>query len=189
MPEIEFGGGHVEAARGILVRCAGLPIAPAVTGEAVALRVNIGLRFETACQTYFARLSSKMHSGMEVLDAAISPGLDSLEQCGELDGALDTPYSLRKMYFSLCVLQNQQRALISILCRMWEAQHSFALEICVLFSSMSLCTITDKDEYGVQIHDLHLEFTRRMAENTSVEWYRRYGLAVVAEARATLKTL
>lgn len=48
-----LGEHHVEAARGILGRCAGLPIALAVTGEAVAARVDAGLRFERACSICF----------------------------------------------------------------------------------------------------------------------------------------
>lgn len=53
VPDAEFGQDHVEAARGVLLRCAGLPMALAVTGKAVALRVAAGLRFQTACEEYF----------------------------------------------------------------------------------------------------------------------------------------
>lgn len=142
IPDVEFCDDHVEAASGILGRCAGLPIALAVAGEAIALRVNAGLRFGTACKTYCDMLSDAMHGGVSVLDAAISLSLDSLQDCATQDGRLNTSYTLREMYFSLCVLRHQQQARVSVLHRMWKVDESAALEICVRFSSMSLSKLS-----------------------------------------------
>lgn len=46
-----------------------------------------------------------MHTGMSVLDAALNLSLDSLEDCTGQETSLATPYMLREMYISLCVLQ------------------------------------------------------------------------------------
>lgn len=171
-PQIEFCDTHVTAARGIVGHCAGLPIALAVTGEAIVLRVNAGLQFETACEKYFHLLSNKMYSGMYVLDAAISLSLDSLQKCVHEDMKLNTPYTVREMYFSLCVLENQQPFLASVLCRMWQVDEPIALEICILFYSMSLSKVSPSGD-TVHIRDLNLDFIRRMAGETSTEWHQR----------------
>lgn len=52
-----------EEIRGILDLCAGLPIALAITGQAVVLRVTLGLGFRRACQTYLDELSQEMYPG------------------------------------------------------------------------------------------------------------------------------
>lgn len=79
MPGVEYCDDHVKFVHGILNHCGGLPIPLAVTGDAVALRLKAGLRFGTACGKYFELLSNEMHSGLSVLDAAISLSLDSLQ--------------------------------------------------------------------------------------------------------------
>lgn len=62
---------------------------------------------------------------------------------------------------------------------MWKIDESSALEVCIRFSSMSLCKLytanTDNgdEEYNIHIHDLHLDFVRRIARKSSVEWHRR----------------
>lgn len=62
---------------------------------------------------------------------------------------------------------------------MWKVKESDALEICVCFSSMSLAKISpssaedEKEEYVLRIHDLYLEYVRRMAGETRAEWHRR----------------
>lgn len=179
LPGIEFCNDHVEAARGILGLCAGLPIALAVTGDAVSFRVHVGLRFQTACEKYLELLSESVVSGLHVLDAAISLSLDSLQDCFNEDGDPKTPYTLQEMYCSLCVFENKHQALVFVLCRMWNTEESTALGICVRFSSMSLCNLATssdddgKEELRVNIHDLLLELVRRMAWNSSIKWHRR----------------
>lgn len=127
-----------------------------------------------------------MHTGMSVLDAALNLSLDSLEDCTGQETSLATPYMLREMYISLCVLQNQQRALVSVLCRMWNNEECMALEICVRFSSLSLAKMSHssaghgKEEYILRIHDLHLEYVRRMAGETCAEWHRRLLIGHIA---------
>lgn len=50
---------------------------------------------------------------MGVLDAAIS--LDSVEHCAHQDRKLGTPYSLRDIYSSFCVLKNQEKVPVPVL--------------------------------------------------------------------------
>lgn len=111
---------------------------------------------------------------MTVLDAAIALSLDSLQDSVNDHEQLITPYTLREMYCSLCVLENKQQALVSVLCRMRDVCDSIAWEICVRLASMSLCKFSrGKEGYGAHIHDLHLDFVRRMAGETRVRWLRR----------------
>lgn len=64
---------HLEVASGVLESCSGLPIALSVAGAAVALRINSGVGFQYACQTYFEKLSDEMamQPGATFLDYAI----------------------------------------------------------------------------------------------------------------------
>lgn len=91
MPDNEFRDDDARSAGGILEHCQGLPIALAVA--AVAVLVNLGLPFRTACEKY---LEHEMHTGLSVLDAAISSSLDFLEDCASNDGNLISPYTCVK---------------------------------------------------------------------------------------------
>lgn len=129
MPDKEFDDDSVESAVAILEHCAGLPIALAVTGEAVAIRLNAGLRLGIACEKYFELLSYKMHAEVSALDAAINLSLKSLQDCAD-EESFSTACNLREKYLSLCVLDNQEQALVSVLGRMWKVEESAALDIC-----------------------------------------------------------
>lgn len=175
MPNGYFGEEHVRAARRILDVCGGLPILLALAGETIAVRVGTGFRFGSACEKYFQLFSDATRSGVSVLDAAINISLDSLQERAKQDGKLTTVYPFRELYCSLCVLKNHQQARVSVLRRMWKVNEETALEICIHFSSMSLAQLSFEDNEDIRlcIHDLQLDYVRRTAGNTSVEWQRR----------------
>lgn len=170
-----------DTVRGILDRCGGLPMALAVTGGAVALRIGLGLEFEIACQMYLKLLVEELNLGASLLDSAISLSLSSLEEEAEADGKGRHRYTFREMYTSLCVLRHQQFAPVPVLSRMWDTTESSALDICLKYSSISLAKMTTqvrkngRKELGLHIHDLQLNYCRTSSKNTgtSTEWHRR----------------
>lgn len=132
-PDVQWSEQDIDAARGILDLCSGLPIALSVTGEAVFLLVSNGFSFEYACETCLEELSDEMHPGASILEAAIRVSLSSLER--DLGKG---PFSIAELYTSLCVLHNQQVTPVLVLARMWNVTEAVERNICVMFSSMSL---------------------------------------------------
>lgn len=177
-PSIQFVDNHHSALREILARCGGLPIAIAVTGTAVALRMSLGLGFLSACRTYLDLLVEEMHLGASILDSTIRSSLSSLE---EMSDKGSQPYTLREMYESLCVLNNQRFAPVSVLSHMWRIDTSSTMDVCMRFSSMSLAKMSakflgDKEYCGLLTHDLQQDFCRKTAERrgTYSAWRSRF---------------
>lgn len=161
-PGIEFDEDNHAVVREILKRCAGLPIAIAVSGAAVALGMSSGLEFGFACRTYFNPLDKEMHLGASLLDSAINLSLNSIEEMFAEGGGFKYPfkpyfeyvwdissdreektnkYTLREMYISLCVLKNQEFAPVGALVGMWKIGESNAMDVCMRFSSLSLAKL------------------------------------------------
>ncbi len=120
------------SAQKILRICAGLPIALAVTGSAVAFLASTRFDFETACDEYARRLEKKRGNvgdkntteGMS-LDAGILLSLEFLQD--ELSKRkLKTDLSISDLYTSLCVLENQACVPVSVLGRMWQLDEGAA---------------------------------------------------------------
>lgn len=183
-PNTMFGEKHV---RRILSLCAGFPIVIAMAGATVALQVNTGLPFGTACETYYGLLSDAMLCGVPLLDAVVSLSLDALEHCASQNWNLNTAFTFRQLYCSLRVLQSQQRTQVSALGRMWMVNEATAMNVCRRFSSMCLVQLSS-DEATLSIHDLQLDYARRTAASTSVLWRqecanadRRFRLEVYTE--------
>lgn len=174
-----------KAARSILELCSELPIALSVAGAAIALRMKSGLAFDTACRIYFENISDEktLHLVFFFLDYAIPVSLAALEdevQKSRNGLQLLTSFSVHDLYTSLCVLQNQQFAPVSVLARMWNVNESNAIDICTISSSMSLAKISKQvfdgwEQCGLHIHDLHLDFCRRSADRSGDKknWHRR----------------
>lgn len=114
-PKLDHNDKHLEAARGILTLCFGLPISLSIAGAAVSVRMNSGLEFDQACRMYFDQISDEMalYPGTQFLENAIRLSLATLEAESEKDGygvRESTPHSVSNLYGSLCVLENQQFA-------------------------------------------------------------------------------
>lgn len=179
-PNLPLGDAHCQPVRGILKFCAGLPIALAVTGQAVAFRVASGLEFQSACHTYFEHLSNAMHPGATILNAAISISLLQLDEKIE-NKEIYFWYSFSDMYASLCILKTQEFAPVSVLARMWKLDVESATQACFHLSDMSLAKMSSRtlaggeEEIGIVMHDLHLDFCQHLAEQNSEtqEWHRR----------------
>lgn len=118
--DISFDKEKHKVIRGILDRCAGLPIALAMTGRTVARHMSYGFGFDFACQAYLKLLADEMNLGASLLDSAISLSLKSLEQKTANEGSRNHRYNFREMYTSLCVLRNQQWAPSSVVALMWK---------------------------------------------------------------------
>lgn len=179
-PEISLGEDLPPAAESILDLCGGLPIALAVTGEAVSFRKAAGLGFEYACSMYSAELSAQLNPGASMLDKAIDLSLDSIVIEPDEQGNMP-PYSIHQMYASLSILKAQQVAPIQVLARMWKISNMFAETICLLFTSMSLAKMSAQkfengdEECGFYVHDLQLKYCRQLAQKNGEEkeWHRR----------------
>lgn len=184
-PEMHPNEDQLDAAKGILNLCSGLPFSLSVAGAAVSLRMKAGVGFEYACRMYFERLCQELelYPGCEFLENAIRLSLTALaEECDTNARGVheSTEYSLSELYISLCVLENQQCVPIAVLARMWQTSESIAEEICFQFSTMSLAKISPlmldgREQCVLHIHDLHLEYCRRNASRSGDErvWHRR----------------
>lgn len=88
---------------------------------------------------------------------------------------------MSEMYTSLSVFLKQQFAPVSVLARMWNLDNSSACHVCHELSSLLLAKMSSrslengKEEIGVFIHDLHLEYCRDKAEKGAgtAQWHRR----------------
>lgn len=115
------------------------------------------------------------------MDSAIRQSLAILEDEFQNGDGLDLhEHSLSDLYTSLCVLINQQFAPVPVLALMWRISEDNAEDICVMLSSMSLAKmptqmLDGREQCGVNIHDLHLDFCRHNAGRSGVEklWHRR----------------
>lgn len=117
-PSISADEARCPAVRGILSFCAGRPIALAVTGQAVAFRVALGLEFRSACRTYFEDLMKEMNPGACILATAIHLSLRQLDETIK-SRERDFRYTFSDIYESLCILKNQEFAPVSVLACMW----------------------------------------------------------------------
>lgn len=181
-PRVQAGDSHLEAARGILESCAGLPIALSVAGAAVSRKVLAGLRFEYACQAYFKKVCEHrvLNPGAKFLDTAIRISLTTLEEEHQSSEDGTCSLSVDELYESLCILDNQQFAPVPVLARMWGISEQKAEDVCVMLSSMSLAkmstqTLDAREQCGAHIHDLHLDFCRQNASRNCTEkkWHSR----------------
>lgn len=171
----------VQEVRDILDLCGGLPIALALSGQAVALKVSLGLGFQCACRTYLKEAAEELHFGASFVGTAIQTSLDTLEGKLKSNGQL-YPYSVSEMYSSLCVLMKQQFAPIPVLALMWKLDISSASLVCQELASLSLATMSSRyledggeEENGILLHDLHLDYCSCLAEERegTAEWHRR----------------
>ncbi len=113
----------------ILRKCAGLPIALAVTGCAVSFLSQAHGNFESACDVFATRLEMKTSSvgdeeTMEgrILNAGIMLSLEFLEvELSKLKAklSLNIENSISALYSSLCILENQAWVSASVLGRQW----------------------------------------------------------------------
>lgn len=164
--------------QGILNLSAGLPIALAVCGSAVASHVKMGLQFKDACSTYLKDLKQKANLGVKVLEGAIELSLEYLEK---INAPVSTQFSIYDMYMNLCVLEKQLWMPVPVLAVMWEVDDKSAECIAKLFSSMSLAKTSlhknedGETELGLKIHDWHLNFCCQKVhfEDWRRNWYLR----------------
>lgn len=185
LPDIQPTDHLLDSSRSVLVLCAGLPISLSIAGAAVALCMSSEDDFDDACQTYLKNIQTQisLHPGKSFLDNAIQLSLAALEEYrerNELVGNEGYQHALSELYVSLCVLETQQFAPISVLAKMWGVSESFADNVCVSFKSMSMAkistqTLDGRKQRGVSIHDLYLQFCRQSASQSGDEqaWHQR----------------
>ncbi len=150
-----------------LLMCGGLPIALAITGSAVAFLSRALGDFDIACDEFATRLEEKRSTiGDEdwvdgsALTAAILLCLELLQ--------VKTDHSLKDLYTSLCVVENQARFPVSVLGRLWQLDEHAVIDIVRLFCEMSLAVLLqDSEPSGIVLHDLLLEFCRRRAAESN----------------------
>lgn len=140
---------ELDAARGILTLCSGLPISLSVAGSEVSLHVCNGVGFEYACRMYVKELSAerRLYPGDTVLDSAIRHSIGALTADWEKRESRmneSAIFSLNEMYTSFSILVNQQFVPVSVLSRMWNVSETKAETICSIFSSMSLAKISTR---------------------------------------------
>lgn len=171
----------LESARSVLLLCAGLPISLSVAGAAIALRINSGVKFEDACLAYVENIQTEisLHPGASFLENAIRQSLAALAEDREENGRRvhEDEYSLSELYASVCILENQQFAPVPVLARMWNMSEANAENVCASFSSMSWAKISThvldgRKQSVLNIHDLHLEYCRRNADQSGEEIVR-----------------
>ncbi len=124
----------------ILGICAGLPIALAVAGSAVAFLSDAHGDFDTACDAYGTRLENKRNilgdeESMEgtSLNACILLSLEFLYE-EFLKRKVQTDHSIYDLYTSLCVLENQAWVPVSVLGRLWQLDEDSVMDVVRLFS-------------------------------------------------------
>lgn len=183
-PDMIPSESSLAASQGILDLCSGLPIALSVAGSMVSMYMKMGLEYESACRMYLDEISSEMelYPGASFLDSAIRVSLSVLEADFEKNSGHDAvDQSVSELYISLCVLKNQQFMPLPVLALMWNTSEAKTEEICLLFCSMSLAKISTKhridgrEECGLFIHDLHLDYCGQNAARSGngKEWHRR----------------
>ncbi len=179
MPEETFASespGLRNSVQKSLYICAGLPIALAVTGSAVALRSGTLGNFETAYDAYATRLKKKRgNRGDEdttdgtSLNAGILLSLECLQD--ELSKRkVKTDHFIFDLYTSLCVLESQAW----ILYLFWGGFGNLTemqLWMLSIFCEMSLATPRPvrecSREAGIVLHDSQLDFCQRQVEETN----------------------
>lgn len=178
-PEVALSDGTPPAVGRILDLCGGLPVALAVTGEAVAFRKAGGLGFDYACRMYAGELAGRKNAGVGILEKAIDLSLDSIVIEPDARGNMP-PYSIQEMYASLCVLKPGQVVPVQVLGRLWNVSRYHAESVCLLFTSMSLAKMRvlrggGGEEGGFYVHDLQLKYCRQLAQKSGQEeeWHRR----------------
>ncbi len=142
--------------------------------------------FDIACDECATRLEEKRStSGDEGLTAAILLGLELLQ--------VKTDHSLKDLYTSLCVAENQAQIPVSVLCRLWQLDEDAVIDIVHLFRDMSLAVLRQGSEsfreFGIVLHDLQLDFCRHYAAkyNKTSLWHAQLlngYLAASSEPRA-----
>lgn len=172
---------HSETVHGILQLCPGLPISLSMAGIAVFLRISSGLGFKNACEMYFEHLSEEVekHPGSSFLENQVPLSPAAIEAQLEKNG--NGTHLVRDMYSSLCVLESQQLMPVPVRALMWNVSEANAGDTCPLFSTMSLAKYSartlhnGREELGLCVHDLHLDYSRKNAkqDGPEKEWHRR----------------
>ncbi len=116
-----------ESVSKILSICCGLPIALSIAGCAVAFLMNSHDDFERACDAYAIQLENKTTclGGEDSLNSGILLSLEYLEvefRKLKRKKCLHTEHTLRDLYVSLCVLDNQAWVTPAVLNRLWEME-------------------------------------------------------------------
>lgn len=190
----------IEALIYALKKCAGLPIALAVTGRLIRFYVSRladqsnKSRAWRLYKSYAAKHSGSYALGGRV-DAGEHPGLsEALQQSlDEMDSQLKCDgkeyiYSAADMYRALCVLRKQSWAPLSMLCALWSLDAELVAHVAEEFESLSLLSIryaqnddTDDDNEGsspqmleIKLHDLALDFCKQQVRalgSTEEKWH------------------
>lgn len=163
----------------LLDMCGGLPVILAVTGRAIArMALDMGQNFDRAIQAYYifrlesnesvidrdadeyTSLSRALSTSLRILRQAESPASSS---SGDSHSLYD------EMHHSLCILQKQQWAPLTILRRIWNLSSvQEADAVAGKFSEVGLLDVHfqkcgDIDVKGVRLHDLVHEFALKQA--------------------------
>ncbi len=186
--DVQFGEKVKSKISKVLLLCGGLPIALSVAGCAVAKLARLHKSFGAACDQYEIQLNKTKASLREEpgfsgtsLNAGILLSLQCLEPEYEKwkdDYGVDTKYTIKDLFVSLCVLRNQGWLPVSVLSRLWKLDESEAMKIADFFCGMSLATLQCRErkadglsesgnESGLMLHDLHLDFCQHHARRSN----------------------